>query len=488
MSATLINTNSAMNGGASPITTTLAVQVGDLICVGGGAFFGDPGDGSVWSCTDDAGHTYNGNFRAAGPAFGQIVAFYAIAISTATITISLAETMVRTDRYIVAANYRGTAINFDQVSTRIGLYTPADAAMFPEGVGTGVFTFGDSLIVSFLYTGDDTLASDTGDTVAVRLMRMSQWYRTTSSGGNGQVQLKHTPSNLIMPCLAMVFSTPLTRPGGLTVQSAIRGGAGFENVEPAMNDRPTNIPLNRPLTVSLPYLPRVGSLVLVAVSENVFVTASTVSDAYGNMYTQLVSSTGSSSTTRIFYTIVAAVPSDGSVFQVTHSCPLPVTTNPYQSVTLGIAEFVAPINIAGVQTATYLSETGVSPSVVINSNTIMGVLAGSLVFGIAAYPGGVNQDAISWALSAGYTILSTQGFIQFNGQIVNRQRVGEGVLFYQFAPTAGNYAASATGTITGIFTSAGGIALIAIPTVTVGGGWAYVGSAAPSRGTCAYAG
>lgn len=476
MPPTRIEIDGAFASGFSVFKGLSDVRIGDLIVVSGGAFFNNGPSAAVsYTCTDTLGNDYGEGYYVAGPSFGQTIVFFCFSEFAGAPTITLTETVSRDPHLIIVQNWRDPP-PFDQVSFQIGQYVPASPGTWPTGVASGDFTVADSLILSFIFDGWATAVSDSGDTLAHRqpsatTAEIYAFQRTETGPGNGYVRIKETNSNAdgTMPLVVLVFSSPIARPVDLVTQQALREGAGEANTDPPQVGAagPTGVPVGRPLTVSLPYEvgeSSIGNLIVVRLAQNAYaLTTLSASDEYGNTYTERIQSTGSSTIVSIYTAIIEFYPPPGEVFRVQLNVdPASATGATFQSTALGVTEWVLSGPPVSFHSAGYLSVTDNDPTVRLTTDVIPNVPKNSLLFAIAAYPGGFLQHSIDWAPVGSYVNAAETNFIQFSGQLQNRPRLGPAILMDMVAAVSGDYDAEADGTVTGAFGAQGGIALIAV--------------------------
>lgn len=448
-------------GGAAGSPLSITVQTGDLIVVGSCAFLRT---GTWYGSTiaDDQGNTYQGGWAVEGfGAFGYGQCWYTYATGNGTIDVTL--TAGGSCDAVRVGVYRGAGF-FDQVS----MYGAPNAVN-----NTGGITFADSLIVTFARDGGDT--SSTGDTKRSSSGDCPLFDRNEVGPGNGFVQI----NDLV---ITMVFSSPVARPGGLQSQSALRSGLGYDDNEPAFfSGVPTNsgAPVNRPLTVSLPYTPLLGSLVVVAGAVNVDPGVFSIADTYGNVYTLQASGVGVGVNSVMWTTVVAHLPSAGHVFQVTMSVTKPSSSGIYQSASLAISEKV----ITGPPTAyaayTLASISSSNPNSTLISQTAVGVPAGTYLIAFATYDSG---ESVVWTPKAGYTIQASWSFRQATGTQTNAARGALAALLDQTAPTVGDYDAEATVSVTGLFDGHNGSIIMLAITLPAPAGNSVIASCSMSSG------
>lgn len=471
MSATFISQTS----GAAGAPISIAVQIGDLIVVGSSGFLLS---GSYWASTvaDSAGNSYLGGWTGGPPgAFGFVSAWYAFATSSGTIAVTL--TAGSTSDLVRVGVYRGAG-PFDQMSTwcLTGSSTP--------------FTFADSLIVTLARDGMET--STTGDTQRSAPGDLTAlWDRSEVGPGNGFVNLGDI-------LVSMVFSSPVTRPGGTTAQYACRAGSGHQSDNPVYfsgdsEGRYTypnnlNAATNRPLTASFAYPLLLDSIIVVGVATAVNPGVFTITDNAGNVYTKRLAQTGSGVGLEMWTTVVGALPAAGHVFQVTMTETTPSTHefNIYQFSAMAIAEYTSAPTPSFVDSTGYLSSV-ISvdrAQVVISSNSLISVPAGTLLVAFAMY--GENTNQLPWTALGGYTKRTEWNFIQFpQPPGTNFGVLGNAILMDQLAPSTADYDAEAQGDFVAGSVLDGNSGAIGLLGVTlVGGGHGLTATATCSLGPC----
>jgi len=482
MPGTLIGTAHGERAGFYVDVTIGSVQIGDLLVVSAGA---DVNNGPVapvsWTISDGVNPDaiYKGGFFDIEYR-GQVIAWYGVSTVAGSLTIRMTETVSR-DHYAIAANYRG-APGFDQVVIPMGNYTPTDTINFEVGNGTAAFTVADSLVVSFAWVAGGgaphTIVSDTGDTrealspSSLGNANLAMFDRVSTGPGSERVEIKVGPvqsapwkfdANLSL--VTMVFTQPLPRPPGLTAQYALRPGSGFDNVEPCgtLANGPVGLPVNRPLTASLPYAPNLGDLITVRVAGSLN-HSQAVSDPWGNVYTLRIDSSGvlQGLPVAIYTAILATYPGGAIPFQVTLTATPPVSGAVYQTTALGVSAHTIPGTPTNFQGAGLASVVDMSPSVKMVTDVIASVPKNSLLLAMAYYGGRAAQTRIDWSALETYSITASWGMIQYAGQQTNRPRLGSCVMFDQIAPADGSYDAEVLGTVIGSFANEGGVALIAV--------------------------
>jgi len=450
MSATLIQTKYQQGTISTTSITFTGVEIGDLLVVSG-----QQNTGTICSIVDTAGNSYAGPFVNTN-GFGFVAGFYAYSIAAGTITVTVTLPQVPD---VIGAVYRNAG-GFDQAAGNIGWYSPGSGLV---GTETSSFTLADTLIVTFLYqaaAGDTPLCSSlSGDTLELFGHRSYLFDRLASGPGSSSVIIEGMGTGLLfqLPVLVFTFSVPLDRPSGTTEQYAVRGGVGFANAT-------TPLFLNKdPLVASLPYAVELGSLVVVSGSYAACDAAVvSVSDDYGNVYTQAVYSPGEFCQIYLFYTVVTKLPPAGQVFRAKmQTNELDVCgSSTYQTTTIAIAEKLVVGTVSAVAAAPWASNTPSAPNITQRTSSLT-VPPNTFLLAVAIYNPGANQESATWSPLEGYTIQQQANFIQFGEPytVTNFSRVGN-VAIMTKSVDAGSYDAQSLVTIEGNFGDGGSIALL----------------------------
>ncbi len=462
---TLVQTLYSVSGSPSNSLVFTGVQVGDTLIVDGESFFQPAGA----TCTDSTGNVYAGPFIS-NKSFGFLRVFITIAQTAGTVTATV--TLNGVASLALGLNFRDMP-PFDQYAPSLSSqYTPTDPS-YPFGVGTSPFTLADTTIISFVYdstgsTPGPFVASDSGDTLIYEPLFANSYVFQRNAVGPGNSQslfkCKISGATLQLPALSLTFSKPLTRPLGVTEQYAFRGGYGFAaEATPAPNE------YKAPLPASLPYLPDLGSLVVVGVSYtgcSIAVTDLAVEDDYGNIYTKDILTVGNGTGIALYHTLVTNLPPVGETFRARLITTVAGCTGAvYQTTGIAIAEkqIASLLNIAA---AGFNHDINSAPNITLVSDTLTSVPASTWLVGLAIYPGGVNQTNIAWTPLDGYALQQQENFVQFPFAFVNDGKVGCGAVLSKFVNSPGDYDVQAIATQTGSYNEAGAIALLAA-TVTL---------------------
>ena len=480
MPGTPINTAKILANGPS-CTVALSVQAGDLIVA---SFVVDYPYAYTppWSFTvfDTDLNVYEMR-TIAGPGLGVISCAWAIAKATGTINITYGESASVWHNLLVS-NIRwndGEAPTLAEWACDISRvqYAPSPDPPWHHSALTSYFSLADSTIVSFaMFAGSPVpinFESDTGDTLVETsdgspvTQQVALFYRNSTGPGVGNVKIKNSWTGGELgqnPSISMVFSRPLARPGGLTEQYQVRPGCGAQ--ESPGDEGGTEGPyyiaeINRPISVTLPYLPVVGNLLCVGVTSQVLNTTPVVSDNAGNVYTirgnsLIVGPNGCM--VAIFTCIVAALPPSGLPLIIEASLPGPYSAVTYQPSSMNVTEQ----NLSGLVVVDYQFAPFASISGMNLLSDSLTVPAGSYLFGVAAYAIGAGST-VTWTGQNGFTERSSSSFIQITGQQSNAAYCGPSAIIDLYPGADGTYHAEAEA-LTDLATSpvTGGIALLGV--------------------------
>lgn len=454
--------------------TLSSVQVGDIVVVAAGEFYGDgsntPG---YWSISDTLGNTYT-----KGPFGGSYSGVGNIMVWTCTVTVAGSPTItavyggrIGSQLLMIATQHRGDGI-VDQFSR---FYEGKDYT-----VESSPFSLANTTVITFVWqqVASPGCVSNTGDTQISNAITgnlgIRCFERTSTGPGSAYVSLTAGVGTEVLECLCVVtLSLPLDRPDGLTNQYALRAGAGLT---PDQNLLASGLPqpgqgtgyINNPLNISLPYRPAIGSVLCVGVTQSIntggLSNTFTVTDTYGNSYTPVIKTIGSSSVViAAFVSKVQHLPAAGLIFQLSMSISVASNPNIWQSTSLAVTEVVNG-NANGVLAAGFNSTADLSPTVRIISDVIPSVPAYCYLWAYGFYGGGQSQDTIAWTALDGYTMQMNWSRIQIPAcPATNRARLGTSAIMDKTVVSSGGYNARMDGTITGFYDNHGSIVLLAIP-------------------------
>lgn len=456
MAATFIGSATFFSGGGNTVSATLSsVQVGDLIVAAMAIFFTRS---STWAPTvsDSLGNVYTADIIDYGDGgSGAVAMLYSIATVAGAPVITFTQNNADTQGAdVIVANYRNPGKK-DQSTYLISSYTPSGA---PIGTYTSGINLADTLVIAASFVTDATLvlSSDSGDTLRASVRSFALFDAMNTGPGNRLVKIKSSAGQGTWATAVMTFSQPLTRPGGLQAQYAVRPGAGYNDT--------TYTPFftKRPITVSLPYIPAIGSLLIVgSVEQSVATSSPSVTDAYGNSYTFQASSNANGTRISFFTSLVANLPPTGEVFMVTFNGSVTGSTT-YQTTALAIAERVVTGTPGSFQSAGWLSNTAASPVVAIKSSSISSVPSGAYLIALGTYAADSNQFSIAWSPSGAYSLDEHWDLFSLDGATSER-KMGTAAIVDQITASPGTYDAQISGSITGPFNASNGnILLLAV--------------------------
>ena len=492
MPGSVINTNSFISNGTGG-SATLAVQAGDLIVVGVCAFY-PYGSGPPWDYTfsDTAGNVYDSRVAAAR-GWGHVAYAWAIATTTETITIDFTDIAGVQYHTMIVANVRwddGEAPPLSEWAMLMGPSNgPPSAPFYPPF--SSPFSIADSTVITFAGAvgslGAVNFVSHTGDTEVLRsgsspAQSLALFIRNSTGPGIENSQIENDLGLGYAgqaPMVVGVFSRPLARPGGTTAQYQLRPGTGFTS-SPG-NEGGFEAPyyigeVNRPICATLAYLPLVGSLLCVGVSQQSHVVTPTVSDDYGNTYTlrgisPIAGSAANQCVVALYTCVVANLPPAGQAFIVRASLPGPYTGVIYQPTAIGVAEkVITGQTIIGYQVAVFddvFVDVFKTEALTVTSGTYLFAFAANATF---------SEASVVWTALAGFNLRSNWGFSQaLDASVTNDARCGASAIIDLVAGADGDYAAEIQDLRDIGGTPAGGMALLGVelesapPPPTTGG-------------------
>ncbi len=437
--------------------------------------------------TDNLGNTYivavqglPQDFGVSGHA-GDAQIAYTIVTHAGMATITNTSSVVKVLGIIAAEYTIPTGMVLSQVGWRIGDIDPTVFGGNPAidvATGTEPVNYSNSLLITLARNGGFGLnyVSEDGDNQRGWIPHLD----SEAGGGGGALfdailgvpgirnsRVLIQPNFALAPdasragitnSLIAVFSNALPRPGGLIQQAAIRPGKS--GVLGVYNGQTT-------MTVSLPYMPAIGSLLLVGCASGYTggvdpVPTFVVTDAYGNIYASLGANSDGTrqEADEIFSTTVTSVPTTG-VFTVTITMvPFPTGTGATAAKSMTVAEVALP-NIGTPVVLVFSGNTPIAGGLMrlfTNSHATSGstLIAG---FGAARYGSG-TQIPVPWDPSGGFTVDTEWGGWQVDVNALSQTvRLGTGDWFHK---TVSDSAAHDAETI-GLFTGATGIMAVMVP-------------------------
>ncbi len=411
------------------LRVSMQVDLGDLVtvCIGSAAF----PDGPVAGVNDNLGNVYQipiqGNQLppdSAMPNEGLIAWTIVTHAGVASIGADYANAR---PRIIFALEHQIPAgMTLAQVAHTIGGVTVSPSYFSSSAVGTAPVNYANSIIISFYESdswgfaftsldGDTLRGSEPGCDFGAGPGRIcgAVFEAITGSPGARNSTVKMDPISGLdcngnpypgppfygfggnNNCLVAVFSAPLTRPVSPTPlldQAAVRPGvSGTISGYAGQPD----------VVVSLPFLPKIGDLVLIGASTGWTggpVPVFTPTDAYGNIYTLKRAYKGVTfMASAMFYSVVAHLPASG-VFSVNVNFSLPIG----YKVAFAAGHTIAALDVTTLATAIASVAVNGTGKELIYSDSFTPA-ARSLISGFAA----AEQDTgipTPWSQSGPYAI------------------------------------------------------------------------------------
>lgn len=479
--------SSGLNVGGS-VSLNMQVDIGDLVVVGA---FSDTLNPDNLTVTDSLGNIYTravqglpGDYGQSGVAGDALIA-YTIVTHAGVATITNTSSASPHALGVMASEYTIPAgMGLSQVGWWIGDIDPSVFGGNPAtdvAAGTEPVDYSNSLVMTLMVQGGWCLdfTSPQGDTQRGFVHNpagsghggtgaMFEAIYTTPGIRNSTMLARvdalgcnDTPSrNGITNILIAVFSVALTRPGGLTSQAAIRPGkSGILGQYNGQTD----------IVVSLPYMPVIGSLVLVGCQCNYGggvtpVPTFTPTDTYGNVYSLVPGGTfhdafGSLQVNAMFFTVVTALPTTGNFTVTVSMVPFPVGTGAQSPKSITLAEYSLP-GMGSPQAYVYTASTPIGGGLMRLQTVNFTVGNDTLVagFGAANYGSG-TPIPVTWTPSGGYALDTQWGEWQVDvNALPNRVTLGTGDWFHQYF-TLG----TTTDGETDVLATAGSIMVVAVP-------------------------
>lgn len=369
----------------------------------------------------------------------------------------------------------------------IGFYPYTLGGLYPLGIVCGPMPTSDTYIVTLrglsggdpLPTPPPQMQSDTGDTFIGwdSGFRASMWGRQESTPGVTNVKIQSSGLyGLSAAQVSVAFSKPLTTPGGLTKQFALKPGWGMTPqawVSPpptdgSYNKDPSNtFATMKTVRTHLPYEVDVGSLLLVVAIQNFAGTTHTftISDDYGNTYNLLDEEVSAGGVVcSVYKCIVTNVPAAGQVFEVTLEVAYTGGNGTYAHPGIALAEYKGATD-AGLAAAFFQSSTFVSGDDYRMITFPLTVIAGTPLFAVCASAPNVSTDLLTWTEDDDYAIQNSWGIASNDFGTVNRPRNKMMAVMEKVATSDGNYEAS-------ILASTGGagneeMVLVSVPSAAI---------------------